>query len=103
MAPIPHSLAPLVSNVKKKHIKDIVVSSLFYTRAVYPIILPALNDVAAEQSAPKIKIDKAVRKLLNLCRTYSNTSIVCLAIDMVLHIDSDIYYLSLLHARSRTT
>ena len=48
IAPIPDSLAPLVSNVKKKRIEGIVRSLLFYARAVDPIILPALNDIAAE-------------------------------------------------------
>ena len=73
---------------------------MFYTRAVDPIILPILNDIDAEQSAPTIKTDKAVSKLLYSCGTYPNTCIVYSASDMVLHIDSDALYLSLYHARS---
>ena len=75
---------------------------MFYARAVEPIILPALNNITAEQSAPTIKIDKAVSKLLDLCSTYPNTCICYSASDMVLHIDSDASYLSLPLARSRT-
>ena len=101
IAPIPDSLAPLVSNVKKNRIEGIVGSLLFYARAMYPIILPAFNDIVAEQSAPTIKIDTTVSKLLDFCSTYPNTCICYSASDMVLHIDSEASYLSLHHARNR--
>ena len=82
--------------------KKIIGSLLFYARAVDPTILPALNDLAADQSSPTILTDKAIDKLLDYCNTYPNPSILYKASKMVLHIDYDVSYLSLPQARSRT-
>ena len=87
--------------LKKKRIQKIIGSLIFYARAVDPTILPALNDLAADQSGPTILADKAINQLLDYCSTYTNPSILYKASDMVLHIDSDVSYLSFHQDRSR--
>ena len=61
--PIPESIVPTMLELKKKRIQKIIGSLLFYARAVDPTILPALNDVAADQSGPTILADKAINQL----------------------------------------
>ena len=101
--PLTDCTVPLVSTAKQKRIQQVIGSLLFYARAVDPTPLPTLNDLAAEQTQATIKTDKAVSKLLDYMSTFPNAAIHYSASDMVLHIDSDVSYLSLPHARSRAT
>ena len=53
-------------------------------------MLPALNEISASQAKPTIhtKIDTDV--LLNYAHTYPNAKICYHAINMILHVESDI-------------
>eukprot|EP00957_Ditylum_brightwellii_P113909 8683920-Ditylum_brightwellii.AAC.1 len=61
----------------------------------------ALNAIAADQEHPTSKTAAAIVQLLNYCATHPEATIQYHASGMVLHIHSDVLYLSAPHARSR--
>ena len=74
---------------------------LYYSRAVDPTILPALNEIATSQAAATELTKAKVLWLLDFIATYPNATIRFYKSDMVLHVDSDAAYLVLPQARSR--
>jgi hypothetical protein len=60
-----------------------------------------LNDIATEQTKATEKKQSAADQLLDYLATYPDATIRYNASDMILHIHSDAYYLSVSHARSR--
>jgi hypothetical protein len=64
-------------------------------------MLPALGTIATQQSAATRKTIGAVVRLLNYAVTHPDASLLYIASDMVLHVDSDVSYLSETKARSR--
>ena len=64
-------------------------------------MLPALNQIGTQQSAPTINTMKAIKQLLDYANTYKNTNVRFYACDMKLEVDSDAAYLVLPKARSR--
>jgi hypothetical protein len=97
----PSDDSPKLNSKETTRIQAIVGSLLYYARAVDPTMLPALNEIGTQQSAPtestKIKADM----LLDYACTYPNAKIRYYASDMVLHVDSDAAYLVLPNAKSR--
>ena len=75
-------------------------SLLYYSRAVDPTILPALNEITTSQAAPTETTRKKVQWLLDFVATYPNANIRFYKSDMILYVDSDAAYLVLPHARS---
>jgi hypothetical protein len=59
-----------------------------------------LNDIATEQTKATEKTQAAANQLLDYLATHPDT-IRYHKSDMILHIHSDAYYLSVSHARSR--
>jgi hypothetical protein len=99
MAPIDDS--PKLDATKTKYVQSCVGSMLYYARAVDSTMLPAINEISGQQSAPTVNTMKACRMLMDYASTYPTAIIRYHASDMVLHIDSDAAYLVLPNARSR--
>ena len=74
---------------------------LYYSRAVDPTMLPALNEIATSQANPTEKTKQQCKMLLDYAATYPSAKIRYYASDMILHADSDAAYLVLPNARSR--
>jgi hypothetical protein len=74
---------------------------LYYTRAVDPIVLMPLNDIATEQTKATGKTQPATNQLLDYLATHPDSTIRYHASDMILHIHSDASYLSVSNAQSR--
>ena len=74
---------------------------LFYARAIDNTILPALNDIAAQQAAPTTKTNDKITMLLDYLHTHPDAMVRYTASGMVLHIESDAAYLVAPKARSR--
>ena len=84
-----------------RYIQSAVGSLLYYARALDSTMLPALNQIGTQQSAPTVNTRKAVNQLLDYANTYKHTKVRFHASDMKLEIDSDAAYLVLPKARSR--
>jgi hypothetical protein len=70
-------------------IQKITGSVLYYSRAVDPTVLMALNDIAPEQTAATEKTKTAAGQLLDYLATHPDAKIRFQASDMILHIHSD--------------
>jgi hypothetical protein len=70
-------------------IKKITGSVLYYSRAVDPTVLMALNDISTEQTAATEKTKTAAGQLLDYLGTHPDAKIRFQASDMILHIHSD--------------
>ena len=82
-------------------IQQIVGTLLYYGRAIDNTILPALNDIAANQSKPTQTTAQQITRLLDYCASHPDASIMYNASDMILHVHSDASYLSAPKARSK--
>jgi hypothetical protein len=74
---------------------------LYYARAVDPIAMMPLSDIATEQTKASEKTEAATNQLLYYLATHPDTTIRYHASDMILHIHSDASYLSVSNARIR--
>ena len=99
--PIPENTSTPLIKSQITRIQQIVGILFYYARAVDTILLTTLNNIATQQSKSTIETAKGITKLLNFCETYTNSSIIFCASDIILHVDSDASYLSLSKARSR--
>jgi hypothetical protein len=79
-------------------IKKVTVSVLYYARAVDPTVIMPLNDIATEQTKATEKSQAATNKMLDYLATHPDATIRYHASDMILHIHSDAYYLSVSNA-----
>jgi hypothetical protein len=64
-------------------------------------VLMPLNDIAKEKTRAAEKTQAATNQLLDYLVTHPDATIRYHASDMILHIHSDAYYLSVSNARSR--
>jgi hypothetical protein len=83
------------------HIQKVTGSVLYYARAVEPTVLMPLNDIATEQTKATGKTQAATNQLLDYLATHPDATIRYHASDMILHIHSGDYYLSVSNAHSR--
>jgi len=97
----PPDTSPTLSKEKTKRIQGIIGSLLYYARAIDSPILPALNELSAQQAHPTSETEKKLNHLLAFVTTYPNSSVRFHASDMCLHIDSDAAYLVMPGAKSR--
>jgi hypothetical protein len=74
---------------------------LYYARAVDPISVMPINDIATEQTKATEKTQAATNQLLYYLVTHPDATIRYHASDMILHIHSDASYLSVSPAHSR--
>jgi hypothetical protein len=82
-------------------IQKVTGSVLYYARAVDPTVLMPLNDIATEQTKATEKTQAATNQLLDYLATHSDATIRYHASDMILHIHSNVSYLSVSNAQSR--
>jgi hypothetical protein len=81
-------------------IQKVTGSVLYYSRAVDLTVLMPLNDIATEQPKATEKMQAATNQILDYLATHPDTTIRYHASDMILHIHSDAFYLSVSSARS---
>ena len=93
--------SPLLGPKDTKYIQSVTGSFLYYGRALDNTILPALNEIASEQSKPTQKTMDKAQQLMDYVATYPDTYIRFYASDMILNIDSDAAYLVAPKSRSR--
>jgi hypothetical protein len=82
-------------------IQKVTGSVLYYAREVDPTVLMSLNEIATEQAKTTEKTQAATNQLLDYLGTHPDATIRSHASDMILHIHSDAYYLSVSNARIR--
>ena len=93
--------SPPLNATETKHIQSIVGSFLYYARAIDSTMLPALNEIGAQQASPTDNTLKACKMLMDYASTFPNAVIRYIASDMCLSLDSDAAYLVQPQARSR--
>jgi len=99
--------APLPDNSQKldktgiKYVQSTAGSLLYYSRAVDPTMLPALNDISTSQAAPTVETKNKIQWLLDFVATYANATIRYCKSDMILYVESDAAYLVMPNAKSR--
>jgi hypothetical protein len=76
---------------------------LFYSRAVHPTTLHALNDLIAAQTKDTQATVDAMVQLLSYLATHPNATIHCYGSNMVLHIHFDASYLIVSEAHSHAS
>jgi hypothetical protein len=74
---------------------------LYYTREVYTTVIMPLNDIATEQTKATEKTQTVANQILDYLATHPDATIRYHKSDMILHIHSDTFYLSVSHAHSR--
>ena len=92
---------PILPLKSIRYVQTVVGSLLYYSRAVDPTMLVALNEIAAVQSKPTQETIEKCQMLLDYAATYPNTVQRFYSSDMILHVDSDAAYLVQDNARSR--
>ncbi|KAI2506705.1 Reverse transcriptase (RNA-dependent DNA polymerase) [Fragilaria crotonensis] len=99
-APEPDTAAALDAT-DKTQILAVLGTLLYYARAVDSTLLTAIGELATEQAGgTKTTMDK-LAQLLNYCATHPDATVRFTASDMLLAIESDASYLSVVKARSR--
>ena len=98
---LPPSTLPVLDKKGIKRVQSITGTFQYYSRAVDPTMMVAVNELSIEQAAPTQNTLKKCNMLLDYAATNPITTIRYHASDMCLHIDSDAAYLVLPKARSR--
>ena len=98
--PTPDDLQPVDAKTKT-YVQEVTGVFLFYSRAVDPTMLTAVNKISMQQANPTKATMKAVDRLLSYAECYPDATIEIYASDMKLHAQSDASYLSETEARSR--
>ena len=85
----------------KRRILEVLGTLLFYARAIDSTLLTAIGELATEQSEGTQTTMEKLSQLLNYCATHPNATVRFTASDMILAVESDASYLSVVKARSR--
>jgi len=93
--------SPATTTKETKHVQSVTGTFLYYSRALDPTMIVALNDIASVQANPTQNTIDKCKRLMDYAATYPNAKLRYFASDMVLHIDSDAAYLVQDNARSR--
>lgn len=91
----------IISAERKKRIQEIVGTFLYYSRAVDPTMITAINKIGSAQAKPTEAVEEAVLRFLNYAKRWPNAQLVYKASDMQLICHSDASYLSETQSRSR--
>eukprot|EP01034_Spumella_vulgaris_P024130 gene24130-30440_t len=91
----------LLSSADTKTIQAIVGVFAYYSRAVDPTMLTAVNKIGSKQAMPTVAVQQDAQRLLQYAAHNPDASITYHASDMVLAIHSDASYLSETKSRSR--
>jgi hypothetical protein len=93
--------SPALSDKDVNKLQQLTGTLLYYARAVDPTLIMPINVLASSQSRATVVTEDKFIKLLNYCNTHPETKIRYHASDMILHIQSDGFYLSKKEATSR--
>ena len=85
----------------KTFVQEVTGVFLFYSRAVDPTMLTAVNKISMEQAKPTVATLKAIDRLLSYAARYPNATVVFKPSNMQLCGQSDASYISETGARSR--
>ncbi len=85
----------------QKLVQAVTGTLLYYSQAVDPTMLVALNAIATQQASPMPKTMDRVKQLLDYCASQEEAILTYHSSDMVLAIHSDAGYLNKSKARSR--
>ena len=85
----------------QKFIQAVTGTLLYYSRAVDPTMLVALNAIATQQASPTQKTMERVKQLLDYCASQEEAVLTYHSSDMILAIHSDAGYLNESKVRSR--
>ena len=96
----PQDTSELLNKHDTKYVQQVVGSFLYYARAIYTTILPAINEISARQAHPTKNSIKKIQQLMDDINTYTNPKIRFNASNMILYIDSDAAYLVVDKAKS---
>ena len=99
-APMVEPSVPLTA-AEIQELQEIVGVFLFYSRAVDPTMLTAINKIASRQAKPTSLIKQEVERFLQYANKWPNATMRIRASDMKLVCHSDGSYLSESEARSR--
>ena len=93
--------SPSLDAADKTRILEVLGTLLFYARAIDSTMLTAIGELDTEQSqATKSTMDK-LAQLLNYCAAHPDAVVRFTASDMILAVESDASYLSVVKGRSR--
>ena len=94
---IQHTLSPdnlpVLNKKGTKRVQSVTVTFQYYTRTIDTTTIVAVNELAAEQSAPTDKTNKKYNMLLDYAHTLPDAKPRYHASDMCLHMDLDTAYL----------
>ena len=93
--------SPLLPSKSIHLVQQIVVTLLYYTIAVYPTIPVALVTLSSQQSKATKQTYNVTLWLLNYADSNPNATIWYTTSDMILHVHSDISYISAPRAQNR--
>ena len=91
----------LLDKEGQKFVQAVTGTLLYYSRAVDPTMLVALNAIATQQAAPTERTMDRVKQLLDYAASQEEAILTYRASDMVLALHSDAGYLNESKARSR--
>ena len=95
LVPDPYERKLLDKKVTKR-IQYIVETLLYYAHSVYPKMLRPTNEISRFQSKPTKYAEEKAKLLLDYTSTYPNVVICYRASDMVLQVDSDAAYITMI-------
>jgi hypothetical protein len=99
-APLPDSTTALDATDKLR-ILEVLGTLLFYARAIDSTLLTAIGELATEQAGGTKTTMEKLSQLLNYCATHPDATVRFTASDMLLAVESDASYLSVIKTRSR--
>ncbi len=85
----------------QKYIQAVMGTLLYYSRAVDPTMLVALNVIVTQQASPTQRTMERVKQLLDYCASQDEAVLTYHASNMILAIYSDAGYLNETKAQSR--
>ena len=78
----------------KTKMQQLVRSLLYYTRAVDPTLLVAINTILRQQSTPTRQTVAMITQILDYVATNPHATMVYIPSDMILKVHTDVSYLS---------
>lgn len=98
--PTPPDNSPPLNETNKKFVQQVTGNFLYYGRAVNPLILHALSNIASQQANPTENTKGLVQDFLNYMLWHHNATIRYHASDMILNVHSDVSYMTAPTSRS---
>lgn len=100
-ATVPDNAPPILDAADKTRILEVLGTLLFYARAIDSTLLTAIGELATEQSQATKSTMAKLTQLLNYCAAHPDATVRFTASDMLLAVESDASYLSVVKGRSR--